>query len=183
MRKVGNMRVPASNHKTKEELEFERNQRDGMLQYIEQMEEQYTKAKAGLTVPEDDEKDFPEEKKDKTEDGDTLMYGVMCQREEDKDEGKWYAVGYTYMKQRAMQSYVFITAMNNVVEPKYEVKVIGIKEKDWLEGYGAAWQAHNEENKEERPSPKDEELPAVVPDDVHPEQPVHEITSKVTTED
>ena len=66
MRKVGNMRVPESTHKSKEQLQFERDQREGMLQYIEQMEEQYAQAKAGLTVLEEDEKDFPEEKKEKT---------------------------------------------------------------------------------------------------------------------
>ena len=39
MRKVGNMRVPESTHKSKEQLQFERDQREGMLRYIEQMEE------------------------------------------------------------------------------------------------------------------------------------------------
>lgn len=183
MRKVGNMRVPESTHKSKEQLQFERDQREGMLRYIEQMEEQYTNGKAGLTVPEDDEKDFPEEKKDKTPEGEPLIYGVMCQRDEDKESGKWYAVGYTYIKQRAAHSYMFITAMNDMVEPKYQVKIIGIKEKDWKEGYGAAWQEHKPEAEGERPSPKDEEMPAVVPDDVQPEQPVHETTPQVAEED
>lgn len=183
MRKVGNMRVPESTHKSKEQLQFERDQREGMLRYIEQMEEQYARGKAGLTVPEDDEKDFPDEKKEKTPEGEPLIYGIMCQREEDKESGEWYAIGYTYLKRKAAQSHLLITAMNNMVEPRYDIKIIAIKEKDWLEGYGASWQEQKADAEGERSSPKDDELSAVVPDDVQPEQPVHEATPQVAAED
>lgn len=170
MRKVGNMRVPESTHKSKEQLQFERDQREGMLRYIEQMEEQYARGKAGLTVPDDDEKDFPDEKKEKTPEGEPLIYGVMCQREEDKESGKWFAVGYTYLKRKAAESHMFITAMNTMVEPKYDIKIIAIKEKDWLEGYGASWKEHKAEAEGERISPKDEKLPAVIPDTEKPDE-------------
>lgn len=183
MRKVGNMRVPESTHKSKEQLQFERDQREGMLRYIEQMEEQYARGKAGLTVPDEDEKDFPDEKKEKTPEGEPLIYGIMCQREEDKASGKWYAIGYTYLKRKAAESHILITAMNNMVEPKYDIKIVAIKEKDWLEGYGASWQEHKAEAEGERPTSKDDELRPVLPDDVQPEQPVHEATPQVAAED
>ena len=171
MRKVGNMRVPESTHKSKEQLQFERDQREGMLRYIEQMEEQYSRGKAGLTVPDDDEKDFPDEKKEKTSEGESLIYGIMCQREEDKESGKWYAIGYTYSKQKVAQSHMFITTMNTMVEPKYDIKIIAIKEKDWLEGYGASWQEHKAEaeGEDERTSPLNEELPTIIPDEIQSE--------------
>lgn len=175
MRKVGNMRVPESGHKSKEQLQFERDQREGMLQYIEQMEEQYTKAKAGMTELENDERDYPDEKKTHNAEGEPLIYGIMARREDEPDDGKWYAIGYTYKKQQAIESYILITSMNNMVEPKYNIKIIAIKEKDWLEGYGASWQEHKvkakaeETLKDERTSPKGEELPTVVPDTEKPD--------------
>lgn len=192
MRKVGNMRVPESTHKSKEQLQFERDQREGMLQYIEQMEEQYKQGKAGMAVLEEDEKDFPDEKKEKTSEGESLIYGIMCQREEDKESGKWYAIGYTYSKQKAAESHILITAMNNMVEPRYDIKIIAIKEKDWLEGYGASWQEQKveaEKQKEnaqmegERSSLKGEELQPIIPDDIQLEQPKHEATPQVAEED
>lgn len=139
MRKVGNMRVPESGHKSKEQLQFERDQREGMLRYIEQMEEQYTKAKAGMTELENDEYEYPDEKKTRNAEGEPLIYGVMARREDEPDDGNWYAIGYTYIRERAIQSYVFVTTMNSVVSPRYTVKLIGIRETDWKAGYGASW--------------------------------------------
>ena len=97
----------------------------------------------------------------------------MARREDEPNDGKWYAIGYTYKKQQAMESYILITSMNNMVKPKYDIKIIAIKEKDWLEGYGASWQEPKAETdaevEGERTSPKDEELPTVIPDTEKPE--------------
>lgn len=169
MRKVGNMRVPESTHKSKEQLQMERDQREGMLQYIQEMEDHYEKGKQGIASFDDDEKDIPEEQRDKTPEGEPLVFAVMCQRAEDAESGKWYPVGYTYLKQRAMQTYVFINAMNNLVEPKYQVKVIGIKQKDFDAGYGGSFVEKKVED--ERTAPTDENIPEVKPD---VEQPIEE---------
>ena len=106
----------------------------------------------------------------------------MSQREDDQKDEKWYAIGYTYQKQRAIESCIFINAMNNMVEPKYDIKIIAIKEKDWLEGYGASWKEHKVENAHaegERPTP-DDGLQPVIPDDARP---VHEATPQIAVED
>ena len=161
MRKVGNMRVPESTHKSREQLEFERNQREGMLQYLEQMEQQYEKAKQGIAELEGD-KDIPDEKKVRTKEGEIVLFSLMCHKENDEPADKWYPLSYSYDKEFIIQGYVFIKEMNKMVEPRYDVKIIGIREEDFKAGYGGSYTERKKE--EERTAPVDEVLPEVKPD-------------------
>lgn len=161
MRKVGNMRVPESTHKSREQLEFERNQREGMLQYLEQMEQQYEKAKQGIAELEG-EKDIPDEKKIRTKEGEIVVFSLMCHKEGEEPSDKWYPLSYSYDKEFIIQGYVFIKEMNKMVEPRYDVKIIGIRESDFKAGYGGSYTEHKKE--EERTAPSDEEIKEVKPD-------------------
>lgn len=161
MRKVGNMRVPESTHKTREQLEFEKNQREGMLQYLTYMEDQYEKGKKGIAELESDE-NMPEEKKTHTKEGEAVVFALMCHKEGEEPLDKWYPIGYSYDKQPIVQGYVFIQEMNKMVEPHYEAKIVGIRESDFKAGYGGSYTEPKKE--QERTAPTDEEIKEVKPD-------------------
>lgn len=122
MRKVGNMRVEVSK-KTVREEEYKKKM---VKVYIEKLEESLLKAEKG-EIEWLGETEIPEEKKDKDEENDSLVYILLVKKE--NKESKYLAINITYLPMLVIEMKDKIQYMNEYLKEGYKSQVISMKEK------------------------------------------------------
>lgn len=144
MRKVGNMRVGSSKSQVTKLTE---EQQAGLKEYREMIELRYTEAKKGV-IDWEGEVNPSEDKKDKNDKGENILYCAMCHQQGDIPKNTWYPMFFTYEKDKAIQSVKLVKEMNKYLQQKYYMKVAGMRESDFKAGFNGAYTSKEDPEEE-----------------------------------
>ena len=135
MRKVGNMRVGSSKSHA---ARLTDEQQVHLKEYREMIEHRYIEAKRGA-MDWEGEVNPTDDKKDKNEKGENILYCAMCHQQGDIPKNTWYPMFFSYEKEKVFQAVTLVKEMNKYMQQKYYMKTVGMRECDFKAGFNGAY--------------------------------------------